>query len=70
MSFKPMLVLSVLAFSSVAFADVEQRPTQEPGAVSVSPSKVSGETQKRKDEELDAARDRFMERMMNRAGRH
>lgn len=70
MSFKLMFVLSVLAFSSVAFADSEQRSTQEAGPTSVTRSNAPEETQKRMQEELDAIRDRFMERMMNRASRH
>lgn len=70
MSFKLMLVLSILAFSSVVFADVEQRPTQEPGLTAVLQVQTPEETQRQKEEELDAARDRQMERMMNRAGRH
>lgn len=69
MSFKLMFFLSVLAFSSVALADTEQRSTQEPAPTAVLQVQTSDEAQKQKEEELDAARARRMEQMMNRGGR-
>lgn len=70
MSYKLVFVLSFLALSSVALADSGQRAAQEPGPTAVSQSNASEESQKQKEQELDAARERWMERMMNRASRH